>query len=114
MPQIGSQRNRSLTSAEPSFNRCQTKSPKPLRSGSAEQRNTRGLFYMGSTKDELLADDLVLGIWAAIALLGAARECSDTADLPGLVSKAERILSGVIPHLARLALAGAPASAMVH
>jgi hypothetical protein len=65
---------------------------------------------MSSIRDELRADDMVLGIWAAIALLGAARECSDTADLPRLVSKAERILSGVIPHLARLALVGSSAS----
>jgi hypothetical protein len=61
---------------------------------------------MCAANDEHLADDLVLGIWAAIVLLGAVRECDDAADLAGIVSKAERILSGVIPHLARLASVG--------
>ena len=65
---------------------------------------------MHTPDDELLVDDLVLGIWAVIALLGTARECHEAAELPGLVSEAELILSGVIPHLARLALAGSPAS----
>jgi hypothetical protein len=62
------------------------------------------------SNDEELGDDLVLGIWAAIALLGAARDCRDTANSTGLVSKAERILSGVLPHLARWALSGSSAS----
>jgi transcriptional regulator with XRE-family HTH domain len=61
-------------------------------------------------RDEPLVDDLVLGVWAVIALLGAARECDDAADLSGLVSKAEQILSAVIPHLAALALTGPSAS----
>src|SRR5262252_9387338 len=53
---------------------------------------------MCAANDEHLADDLVLGVWAAIVLLGAVRECDDAADLAGIVSKAEQILSGVIPH----------------
>ena len=56
--------------------------------------------------DEQLADDLVLGIWAAIALLGAAHQCPDGAKLTDLLMKAERILSGVIPHIARWGLTG--------
>lgn len=66
---------------------------------------------MFTDNDEKLADHLVLGIWAAIALLGAARDCPDTANSTGLISKAERILSGVLPHLARWALADSSASA---
>jgi hypothetical protein len=33
-----------------------------------------------------VADDVVLGIWAAIALLSDAGECSDAADLAELLS----------------------------
>lgn len=65
---------------------------------------------MSVPRDEPLVDDLVLGVWTAISLLGVARECHDTADLSGLVSKAEFILGAIMPHLARLALVGAPAS----
>jgi hypothetical protein len=54
--------------------------------------------------DEQLADDLVLGIWAAIALLDAARRCPDIAKSADLLSKAERILSGIIPHIAQWGL----------
>ena len=59
---------------------------------------------MRTAGDEQLADDLVLGIWAAIALLDAARRCTDTAESADLLSKAERILSGVIPHIAQWGL----------
>jgi hypothetical protein len=59
-----------------------------------------------TANDEPVVDDLVLGASGRLA----ARECHDTADVPGLVSKVELILSGVIPHLARLALAGSSAS----
>ena len=65
---------------------------------------------MNVSRDGPLVDDLVLGVWAVIALLGAARECDDTAGLSGLVSKAEQILSAVIPQLAALALTGPSAS----
>jgi hypothetical protein len=44
-----------------------------------------------SSNDKSLADDLVLGIWAAINLLGAARQCPDMAASTDLVSKAEQI-----------------------
>jgi hypothetical protein len=56
---------------------------------------------MPTAPEEPLGDDLVLGIWAAIALLGASRRCPDRAKKTELVSKAERILSAIIPHLAR-------------
>jgi len=59
---------------------------------------------MGGTNDEKLADDLVLGIWAAIVLLGAARQAPDISKATELLSKAERILNGVIPHIARWGL----------
>jgi hypothetical protein len=63
---------------------------------------------MCSFNDENLADDLVLGIWAAIVLLGAARHSPDTGKSTDLLSKAERILSGVIPHVARWGSIGSP------
>jgi len=58
------------------------------------------------TTDERLTDDLVLGLWAAISLLGTAQTCPDIANTMALLSKAERILSGIIPHMARRALRG--------
>ena len=61
---------------------------------------------MDTITDEPLADDLVLGVWAAIALFGSARRCPDRANETVLVAKAELILSAVIPHLARRALVG--------
>jgi hypothetical protein len=71
---------------------------------------------MNVPRDEPLVDDLVLGVWAVIALLGSARECDDAAGLSGLISKAEQILSAVIPHLAALAQTGpsAPMPAALH
>ena len=48
---------------------------------------------------EPIADDVVLDIWAAIALLGDARECADAL-----------ILSGAISHVARWAFIGSLAS----
>ena len=59
---------------------------------------------------EPIADDVVLDIWAAIALLGDARECADAANLAELLSKAELILSGAISHVARWAFIGSLAS----
>jgi hypothetical protein len=59
---------------------------------------------MRGISDEELADHLVLGIWAAIVLLGAARHSSDIGRSTALLSKAERILSGVIPHIVRWGL----------
>jgi hypothetical protein len=61
---------------------------------------------MRSFNDEKLADDLILGIWAVIVLLGSARHSPDTGKSTDLLSKAERILSGVIPHIARLGSIG--------
>jgi hypothetical protein len=57
-----------------------------------------------------IADDVVLDIWAAIALLGDARECADAANLAELLSKAELILSGAILHVARWSSIGSLAS----
>ena len=65
---------------------------------------------MMAAPDEPLVDDLVLGLWAVISLLGAARQCQDLPAMPGLVAKAEQILSAIIPHLARLASVGSTAS----
>ena len=48
----------------------------------------------------LLDDDLILGLWAAIALLGASHRRPDRANKTELVAKAERILSALIQHLA--------------
>jgi hypothetical protein len=64
---------------------------------------------MRGISDEELADHLVLGIWAAIVLLGDARHSSlalarDIGRSTALLSKAERILSGVIPHIVRWGL----------
>jgi hypothetical protein len=61
---------------------------------------------MRSINDEKLADDLVLGIWAAIVLLGAARHSPGVGKSTDLLAKAERILSGVIPHIARWGMIG--------
>jgi hypothetical protein len=55
---------------------------------------------MHISNNKPLADDLVLGIWAAISLLGGARQCPDMAASTDLVCKAELILSRVIPHVA--------------
>src|SRR4051812_20040534 len=63
---------------------------------------------MRTASDEQIAEDLVLGVWAAIALLGAARQCADLSRLTDLLTRAERILSGVIPHIARWGLTGSP------
>ena len=60
--------------------------------------------------DERFADDLILGLWAALTLLGTARNSRDIANTMVLLSKAERILSGVIPHMARQVLLGLSAS----
>jgi hypothetical protein len=61
---------------------------------------------MRNFNDEKLADDLILGIWAAIVLLGTARYSPDTGKSTDLLSKAERILSGVMPHITRLGSIG--------
>jgi hypothetical protein len=61
---------------------------------------------MDGNNNENLADDLVLGIWAAIVLLGAARHAPDISKSTEILSKAERILNGVIPHIARCGLIG--------
>ena len=58
------------------------------------------------TAEERFADNLVLGVWAVIALVGTAQECPDIAHAMALLSKAERILTGIIPHMARHALLG--------
>jgi hypothetical protein len=62
------------------------------------------------TADEQPADDVVLEIWAAIALLGEARERDDATGLAELLSNAETILSGVISHVARWTLMASLAS----
>jgi hypothetical protein len=54
--------------------------------------------------DERFVDDLILGLWAAVTLLGSARNCSDIANTMVLLSKAETILSAIIPHMARRVL----------
>ncbi|MGC2202138.1 MAG: hypothetical protein WA633_18620 [Stellaceae bacterium] len=61
---------------------------------------------MRISNNKPLADDLVLGIWAAISLLGDARQCPDMTASTDLVYKAELILSRVIPHVARCELDG--------
>jgi hypothetical protein len=65
---------------------------------------------MRSATEEPLGDDLVLGIWTAISLLGAARRCPDGANKTKLISEAEWILSAVIPHLAQRILLGSSAT----
>jgi hypothetical protein len=54
--------------------------------------------------DERFVDDLILGLWAAVTLLGSARNCSDIANTMVLLSKAETILSAIIPRMARRVL----------
>jgi hypothetical protein len=49
-------------------------------------------------------DDVLLRVWKVIELLGTAREAGDTDQSIELVSRAEHILSAIIPHLARGAL----------
>src|SRR5215469_15697927 len=99
--------NGSLTGQRLKFNECRiNRRQLPLCRFSGGLRGS----MMNVPRDEPLVDDLVLGVWAVIALLGAARECDDTADMSGLVSKAEQVLSAVIPHLAALALTGPSAS----
>ena len=56
---------------------------------------------MHTAYDMRRPDDLVLGIGAAIVLLGVARVSADTANSTGLISEAELILSDVRAHLAR-------------
>jgi hypothetical protein len=57
--------------------------------------------------DTGIIEDLVMKLWAAIALLGDARGCLDTAHFAELVLEAERLLSNVIAHLAASTLIAA-------
>jgi hypothetical protein len=53
-----------------------------------------------------VADDVVLSIWAAIALLSDAGECSDATELAELLSTVETILTDVISQVVRCAVLG--------
>jgi hypothetical protein len=59
---------------------------------------------------EPVADDVILDIWATIALLSDARECSDATDLAELLSIAETILTDVISQVAQWVIIGSFAS----
>jgi hypothetical protein len=50
------------------------------------------------------ADDLVLAIWGAIVILGAAQKCQDVVIMTELLLKTERLLNAIMPHLARSVL----------
>jgi hypothetical protein len=65
---------------------------------------------MGTISHSGVTDDVVMKLWAAIALLGDARGCRDPAHFAELLSEAETLLGDVIAHVATSTLVEALAS----